>query len=394
MSAAEKPASAAPAAPARTASPQPTPAAPWRSEAAREQEQALSAGAVTITCPAPYGGGGLGRHLEELIEAAGRRGVRASVICETPRAGSAAIPAPAQGFGVPEVLRAARPLFRLAPGWRMLALSTRFDADAARRLPAADSLLAFNGTALAQFRAAAADRSLGRPELVSANSHIEQMLERHRRAHSDYPVERSWAARLGPRNLREYELAERIHCSSRYVHDSFLQRGFPEERLVRFPLTPHPRFQPAPGAQQRPTFDIVYCGSLVVHKGVPLLIDAFSRIPGDDVRLVLVGGFKTRAMRRYLGEAIARDPRIELAPGDPLPRLQQAGVCAHPAYEDGFAYAPAEALACGVPVIVSEDTGMKELIGPGAGTVVPTGEVSALAEALLAATRGEVAGAA
>jgi len=77
-------------------------------------------------------------------------------------------------------------------------------------------------------------------------------------------------------------------------------------------------------------------------------------------------------------------------PGDPLPHLQAARLYVHPAYEDGFAYAPAEALACGVPVLVSEDTGMKDLIDPGVnGSILPTGDLSALREAIEAAYRGE-----
>ena len=32
-------------------------------------------------------------------------------------------------------------------------------------------------------------------------------------------------------------------------------------------------------------------------------------------------------------------------PGDPLAHLAGASLCVHPAFEDGFAYAPAEALA-------------------------------------------------
>ena len=78
-------------------------------------------------------------------------------------------------------------------------------------------------------------------------------------------------------------------------------------------------------------------------------------------------------------------------PGDPLPHLRSAALCVHPAYEDGFAYAPAEALAAGVPVIVSEDTGMKELIEPGrTGLILATGDLDALTEAIEAAYRGEV----
>jgi glycosyltransferase involved in cell wall biosynthesis len=68
-----------------------------------------------------------------------------------------------------------------------------------------------------------------------------------------------------------------------------------------------------------------------------------------------------------------------------LPHLQQADVYVHPSYEDGFAYAPMEALACGVPVIVTQDTGMKEHVNEGVnGFVIPTGNVAAIAERLKA----------
>jgi glycosyltransferase involved in cell wall biosynthesis len=118
---------------------------------------------------------------------------------------------------------------------------------------------------------------------------------------------------------------------------------------------------------------------------VPLLLDAFSRLELPDLRLRLLGGWTTRPMRRLVEQAIARDPRISAGPGDPLPHLRRAGLCVHPAYEDGFAYAPAEALAAGVPVLVSEDTGMKELVARGrTGLVVPTGDRDALVEAIAA----------
>jgi glycosyltransferase involved in cell wall biosynthesis len=48
-------------------------------------------------------------------------------------------------------------------------------------------------------------------------------------------------------------------------------------------------------------------------------------------------------------------------------------------------------MACGVPVVVSECTGMSELLagaGAGAGTVLPAGDVDAFAEAIDASYRG------
>ena len=87
--------------------------------------------------------------------------------------------------------------------------------------------------------------------------------------------------------------------------------------------------------------------------------------------------------RRYLDTACRADPRIRVAPGDPRPHLHRADVLAHPTWEDGWAYAPVEALACGVPVIVSADTGMAEILRDETdGCVVPTGDVDALALAL------------
>ena len=69
--------------------------------------------------------------------------------------------------------------------------------------------------------------------------------------------------------------------------------------------------------------------------------------------------------------------------GDPLEVLRRAHVFVHPSFEDGFGYAPMEALAVGVPVIVTDQTGMAEYVQEGVnGSVVPAGDVEALAERL------------
>jgi glycosyltransferase involved in cell wall biosynthesis len=360
----------------------------WRGRALRVQEAALPAGRFVVSCSAPAPGvGGLGRHLDEILGALDRRGQPTLSIDGSALAGGT------RGLRLPrrsELL--ARLPIRFSAATRLLAYSVDFDVHAARRLPAADHLVAFNGTALAQFRAArrAGFKSLS---LVAANSHLKKVVRQHALAARRYPLEGSWAPRLVRRNVLEYARADRIYVASRYTWESFNEEGFDDDALSLFPLTPDPRYRPGATPNRSSTFDVVYIGSLTVAKGVPLLIDAFRRIPHADMRLVLVGGWRSRGMRRFIEEARAEDPRIEVRPGDPLERLQAARLCVHPAYEDGFAYAPAEALACGVPVIVSEDTGMKELIDPGrSGLIVPTGDIDTLAETIAAAYSGEVLG--
>jgi glycosyltransferase involved in cell wall biosynthesis len=360
----------------------------WREQAQRRQEESMPPGSVVLTCSVALGGGGLGRHAQEIRDALRRRGQEPTCIC-------GAQDALAVGSARRLLRRAvnasfALPPLHLAAARRALHHSRRFDAYAAAQMPAAEHLIAFNGTALQQIRAA---RRAGATStaLVSATSHFRLVARRHALAHRQYPLEESWAARLVKRNLDEYAQVDRIYVSSDYVRESFVAEGVDERMLSRLPLTPDPRFQPDRAAVRSSSFDIVFCGSLSVVKGVPLLIDAVRALPHTDIRLLLVGGWKSRGMRRFVQEACARDPRISAGHTDPLPHLRGARLYVHPSYNDGFGYAPAEALACGLPTIVSEDTGMKELLVPGRnGLVVPTGDLAALTEAIEAAYRGEL----
>jgi glycosyltransferase involved in cell wall biosynthesis len=364
-----------------TVSSEPMPSRPlgasWRKDSERAQEAALPGGSVVVSCSAPFGAGGLGRHCQEIVEALGLPDSRVRELPAGPRATALA------------------QLVRHSPAWRTWLASVTFDRRAARALSSSEHLIAFNGQAVAQF-SAARDAGFESVSLVAANSHLRQVVRQHALAYRRYPIDRSWAPRLLRRNLTEYAQADTIYAATRYIRESFLAEGFPEESLSQLPLTPDPRYSAVeehrPGPRDASgTFDVVYVGSLTVAKGVPLLVEAFARIAHGDMRLLLVGGWATRGMRRFIEGACARDPRITICPGDPLSRLLGARLYVHPAYEDGFGYAPAEALACGVPVIVSADTGMSELIpSKDAGMIVPTGDLDALTQAIGAAYAGEL----
>jgi glycosyltransferase involved in cell wall biosynthesis len=393
----------------------------WRESREQAQEGVLPAGRVVVSCSAPLGQGGLGRHVQEILDALARRGSeglrigrdaasepRASGVgaSRTSGAGARRSARPRAATLIPTVQPVLAPVARRSPAWSAWLGNAAFDAAAARRLPAADHLIAFNGEALQQLRVARVQSVA----LVSATSHVRRVVRIHARARAQYPLEGSWATCLVGRSLAEYAQADRIYVSSRHVWESFVQEGVAEERLSLFPLIPAARFTREqasaalgagrsaevaawPGARGRAgaEFRIVYVGGLSVVKGVPLLIDAVRRLAHPDIRLVLVGGWGTRGMRRFVQRACAADDRIEVCPGDPLGHLRGAALCVHPSYEDGFGYAPVEAMACGVPVIVSENTGMKELVDPGRdGLVLPTGDRDALTEAIDAAYRREI----
>jgi glycosyltransferase involved in cell wall biosynthesis len=245
------------------------------------------------------------------------------------------------------------------------------------------AFMGFGGTSLRSFRAAR-KRGFDMLELVVANTHVDNVQQLHAVAATNSGISDSWLHEAQRRKtLREYEMADHIYVHSEYVRQTFLAAGIASTKLTRTYLSTDPRFQPP---DQRPTdnvFRIVYVGRVEMTKGLGLLLDAFKRLPLRNARLRIVGGWSTRRTRRLLQKRIARDPRIVVKPGDPLPVLQQADVFVHPSYEDGFAYAPMEALACGTPVLVSRDTGMKEYIREGInGWVLPTGDTAAIVDAL------------
>jgi glycosyltransferase involved in cell wall biosynthesis len=87
-------------------------------------------------------------------------------------------------------------------------------------------------------------------------------------------------------------------------------------------------------------------------------------------------------MKRYA------DLPIEWSP--PLPhailadRLRSADVFVFPSLEDGWARTVSEAMACGLPCVVTPNTGAKDSIVEGAhGSIVPIRDAQAIAESTL-----------
>lgn len=321
----------------------------------------------------------MGLHLAQVVESLRQRQSLQLYFCSAPDAGDS--------VGSPISSRLLHTSFRFtplrfSPGGKVFVAGVGFDRAVARRLPLGRSFVGFAGAALASF-ARARKRGYGTLFLESPTCHVKHVMRMHERAHADFPIEKHWLSdALVRRTEAEYDAADRIIVASEYARDSFLAEGFDPERLERRTLRPSPRFLTDRTLPPDGIFRVVYCGALSAVKGVHLLIRAFSSLPGP-AKLTLVGGWSTRSMREFLLASVARDPRIVLQPGDPLPHLREACAYVHPSYQDGLGLAALEAMACGVPVIVSSDTGMKEYVRHGLdGIVVPTGDWRAIREGL------------
>lgn len=139
----------------------------------------------------------------------------------------------------------------------------------------------------------------------------------------------------------------------------------------------------------RPGPVVLFMGRLHPRKGAVVLAEAFRALPLPDANLVVAG--PDEGDRPALERLAAADPRMTLTgylDGDErLAALAAADVFALPAVGEGLPLTVLEALAAGVPVVVSPGCNLPEVAAAGAGRVVPVaaGALTAALTELLAA---------
>lgn len=186
------------------------------------------------------------------------------------------------------------------------------------------------------------------------------------------------------RRLAEIEMADQIWCPSNLVKDSLLQQGVDASKLfVVHPGIDLERFQQN-GRAPSSRFKLVFVGGVCVQKGVIILLDALRRIRYTDVEVVLNGAVEPAVLDWLTTvQPELRQKRIEVVidPGDPVRHLSDASAFVLPSMHDAFGIVVLEAMAAGLPVITSNQTGAKDLVEEGAnGFVVPAGDADALAD--------------
>ena len=131
----------------------------------------------------------------------------------------------------------------------------------------------------------------------------------------------------------------------------------------------------------------LYVGRLIERKGLDVLLEAFRRLEAGELWVAGDG-----PLRGEVEAAAAREPRLRLLghlEGEALADVyREADVLIVPSYYEPWGLVVHEALAHGLPVIVSDQVGAgDDLVEPGAnGYVVPAGSPQALAEAMEALT--------
>ncbi|HXU22374.1 MAG TPA: glycosyltransferase family 4 protein [Verrucomicrobiae bacterium] len=139
----------------------------------------------------------------------------------------------------------------------------------------------------------------------------------------------------------------------------------------------HARFNPSRRAELRQAsreslgltgrdFVALLIGNDLLNKGMLVLFEALSRLPGLPLRLLIVSRESGNAYRSVLKEKrLADQVRFLSLRKDVELYFAAADLYTGPSLEDAFAMPPQEAMACGLPVIVSRAAGVSEIITDG-----------------------------
>jgi len=183
---------------------------------------------------------------------------------------------------------------------------------------------------------------------------------------------------------KEFEVADKVMVLSEAAKRSFIEEGVASEKIFVNPCGVN-LAQFSPTKKNDSKFRIIFCGSITPRKGLHYLIKAFSELSINDAELWVIGGVLNKKYREYLEKFnLEKVYFMGTFSQSELPRLySQGSVFILPSIADGFGMVVTQALACGLPVIVSENVGAADVIEEGRnGFVVPVCNANSLKERL------------
>lgn len=257
-----------------------------------------------------------------------------------------------------------RTVQKLLPRRKTLNLHSNdwFDRVMARRLRHSSARL-FVGAETCSLHSMRAARKRGMKTLLDCPGIPSPFLESmEARAAS----ERGLAVTLAPntsamlqRKLAELKLADRILACSELQKRALVGMGVETDRITVVPLWVDAAFWaagPTRNTSHNGPLRVLYAGAVSLRKGVPYLLDAMKELEGR-ATLTLVGAVPAEARETFFKGL--PHTHHKYVPKQELRRLfSEHDVLVMPSLGDSFGFVVIEAMAAGLPVIVSEHCGV------------------------------------
>lgn len=195
-------------------------------------------------------------------------------------------------------------------------------------------------------------------------------------------------------------LADRVITDSEYVRQEIIEEfNLSPDKVVSVLLAAADNFSPVSGDELVTGLKqfglcagryILAVGTLEPRKNLTTAIKAYACLPEairEEFPFVIVGmtGWRTEGLDHEISSLISKGQirRLGYVPDDILPTLYSgARVFVYPSLYEGFGLPPLEAMACGVPVIVSNRSSLPEVVGE-VGVKVDALDYENLADSML-----------
>jgi glycosyltransferase involved in cell wall biosynthesis len=181
-----------------------------------------------------------------------------------------------------------------------------------------------------------------------------------------------------------------ISVSESTKRDTIQHLGVPEEKITVVYEAANPIFRPIDRDEAREQVRnrhgldhpfILFVSTIEPRKNVPTLLRAMWQLIEcykEDMHLVLAGGKGWLFEDAFaVVEELKLDDRVQfvgrVSSEDLLYLYNAAEMLAHPAFYEGFGLPPLEAMACGLPVVVSNVASLPEVVGDAGLLVDPHG---------------------
>lgn len=247
----------------------------------------------------------------------------------------------------------------------------------------AAGLYAFSGDALEQMRAA---KQLGMwtavEQMIAPRTIVEALIDGEKQRFPDWAVTSQYnphAETFANREKAEWALADFIVCPSEFVRKHVIAEGGPADRCVLVPYGVNPSSTADRNSRVPGPLRVLTVGEVGLRKGSPYVAEA-ARLVGGAARFRMVG---RPAISGEIAQRISQ--WVELRGSIPRSQIGEefrwADVFLLPSICEGSATAVYEALAAGLPVITTENTGsvVRDSLE---GFVVPVGDAQSIALAV------------
>lgn len=196
--------------------------------------------------------------------------------------------------------------------------------------------------------------------------------------------------RIDPRTIEgeeaEYDVATAITVPSQFTRQTFIDRGIPGHKVHVLPYGVNLNHFQKTAEPSSEHFDVLFAGGASLRKGVPYLLQAFQRLRHPRKRLWFAGSTPPEFIDMMRKAGLWSDDFHVLGHLNRealCDRMSRSHALVLPSLEEGLALVQAQALACGCPVIATENTGSPDLYNDGeAGFILPVRRADMIAERL------------